>query len=108
MGLYQVYEEGTDLRGVKKKVSQMSSKSLSSGTKGCPSAIKECKEGDAEEGVMSVVWDVRGPAWFVVLVLKRATHCSLYKTSVLKPDQSYLFKNIMQDNTEQGKDLWTV
>lgn len=80
-GFIKFMHEGTDLRGVKKKVSHMSSKSLSWGTEGCPSAIKECKEGDAEEGVMSVVWDVCGPAWFVVLVLKRATHCSLYKTS---------------------------
>lgn len=80
-GNIKFMHEGTDLRGVKKKVSYMSSKSLSWGTEECPSAIKECKEGDAEEEVMGVVWDVCGPAWFVVPVLKRSTHCSLYKTS---------------------------
>lgn len=58
---------------------------------------------------MSPVWDVRGPAWFVVLVLKRATHCSLYIKLVFKNQtQVNLFKNIMQDNTERGKDLWIV
>lgn len=47
-GNIKFMHEGTDLRGVKKKVSYMSSKSLSWGTEECPSAIKECKEGDAE------------------------------------------------------------